>query len=86
MNEFLKTYIRARRIANWEDAEEFEFNFLKEKHLYENMVKINSSSIKYIKNPSEQVQLVAVQKNGSSIKYIKNPTDKVKELHREKTK
>ena len=75
MNEFLKTYIRARRIAKWDEPKTYELNFLKEKHLYEDMVIISPNYIKYIENPSEQVQLVAVQEDGHSIQYIQNPSE-----------
>ena len=33
---------------------------------------------KYISNPSEAVQLAAVQQNGYAIKYISNPSEAVK--------
>lgn len=34
-------------------------------------------AIKYIENPSEEVQLAAVHKNANAIKYIKNPSEEV---------
>ena len=37
----------------------------------------NVSAIKYIKNPSEAVQMAAVNQNGHTIQYIKNPTEAV---------
>jgi len=37
-------------------------------------VKKNGKSIKYINNPTEEMQLEAVKQDGYSIKYIKNPT------------
>jgi hypothetical protein len=37
----------------------------------------NGKLIKFIDNPSEEVQLAAVKKLGSSIQYIQNPSEKV---------
>jgi hypothetical protein len=34
-------------------------------------------SIKYMKNPSERVQLAAVKQNAYAIEYIKNPSERV---------
>jgi len=42
---------------------------------------INGYAIRFIKNPSEEVQLAAVKESCWSIEYIKNPTEKVKALH-----
>jgi len=39
-----------------------------------------SSNIKYIKNPSESMQLFVIKKNKKNIKHIKNPTDKVQRI------
>ncbi|NBP58840.1 hypothetical protein EBU71_20310, partial [bacterium] len=36
-------------------------------------------------NPSEKVQLAAVERKPYVIQYIKNPTEEVKKLHRKKT-
>lgn len=41
------------------------------------IVEYDPSYIQFIKNPSEKVQLAAVNKNGSSIYFIKHPTEKV---------
>ena len=41
------------------------------------IVKRFGRAIKYIKNPSEEVQLAAVKKNGSAIRFIKNPSEVV---------
>jgi len=35
-------------------------------------------AIQYIKNPSEAVQLAAVQQNPNAFKYIQNPSEEVK--------
>src|SRR5271157_1432808 len=45
--------------------------------LLEKAVKRHGRAIKYIKNPSEQVQLEAVKQNGWAIKHIKNPSEQV---------
>jgi hypothetical protein len=50
-----------------------------EKHVYK-----NGKLIKFIDNPSEEVQLAAVKKLGSSIQYIQNPSEKVIQLARSK--
>ena len=47
-----------------------------------NILKDYGYAIKYIENPSEEVQILAVMEEESVIRYIKNPTDKVKELVR----
>jgi len=36
-----------------------------------------ADSIKFIKNPTEKVQLAAVRSHSNAIGYIKNPSDKV---------
>ena len=54
-------------------------NFTKEEQkesLQLEAVRNNRSAIKYIKNPSEQVQLEAIR-NGADIKYIEEPFEKV---------
>ena len=33
--------------------------------------------IKYIKNPSEEIQIEAVRKNGYAIRFIKNPSEEI---------
>jgi DNA-dependent RNA polymerase auxiliary subunit epsilon len=40
-------------------------------------VKKYGSAIRYLQNPSEQLQLAAVKQNGFVIKYIQNPSEKV---------
>jgi hypothetical protein len=40
-------------------------------------IKYNVYLIKDIKNPSEEMQLIAVRKYGDTIKYMKNPSEKV---------
>ncbi len=39
------------------------------------MVKRNPIIIKTIKNPTEEMKLLAVEKDGMSLQYIKNPTE-----------
>ncbi len=46
-------------------------------HLQKSFVILEPDNIEFIKNPSEDVQLVAVSKDGYSIGYINNPTEKV---------
>jgi hypothetical protein len=41
------------------------------------MVQEDPSSIQYIENPSERVQLAAVKKLGNSIRFIENPSEEV---------
>ena len=41
------------------------------------MVRKDGITIKYINNPSEEVQLEAVKENGYAIEQIHNPSDKV---------
>ena len=43
-----------------------------EKHVYK-----NGKLIKFIDNPSEEVQLAAVKKNPYSIQFIKNPSERL---------
>ena len=38
----------------------------------------NYENIKYIENPSEELQMAAVRTDGSNIRFIQNPTEKVK--------
>jgi hypothetical protein len=40
-------------------------------------VTINADNIKSIENPSEEVQLIAVQQDGDTIQYIENPSEEV---------
>ena len=40
-------------------------------------VRLNGYAIRYIKNPSLEIQLAAVQQNGYAIKYIENPFEEV---------
>ena len=42
-------------------------------------------TIDYIDNPSEEVQLAAVNQNGYAIYYIKNPSEAVKLAAKNKT-
>jgi len=43
----------------------------------EKMVSKNGNAIKDIKNPSIELQLLAVKNKGEAIKYIKNPSEEV---------
>ena len=49
----------------------------KEKQYLLEMVKRNSSDIKYINNSSLEMQLEAVKQNGWVIQYINNPSEEV---------
>lgn len=42
------------------------------------MINTDASLIKYIKNPSEEIQILAVKKNYRMINFIQKPTRKVK--------
>ena len=46
-------------------------------NLYFYLIKNNGYVIKYIENPTEEMQLEAVKKDGYYIQYIKNPSIKV---------
>jgi hypothetical protein len=46
----------------------------------EQYVKSISNGIKYVKHPSEQLQLAAVGSNANAIQYIKNPSEQVQQL------
>lgn len=61
------------------------YNYLKE-GFFKNLIKPsdevkrikkNPGDIIYIKDPSEEIQLLAVKQNGMTIGYIKNPSEKV---------
>ena len=71
MNQFLKTYIRARRIAEWYKPKSYELNsgLLSDDELLE-IVKVDGDNIKYIDNPIEEVQLAAVEDSYYSIRFI----------------
>jgi hypothetical protein len=84
MNQFIKTYLRARRIVNWKYGKEYEFNLPILTDL--DRVIINPYSIQHIKNPSEPVQLVAVKKDSDLIQHIENPYPSVNKLYKELTK
>jgi len=51
------------------------------KDLISKAVNRNGGAIKYIDNPSEEVQLVAVSRNHKAFNDIKSPSGKVKELY-----
>lgn len=52
-----------------------ECQFLTDKDFNDyNLVLKKASNIMMIKNPSEQVQLIAIKKNGNLIRYIQNPS------------
>ena len=70
MNKWMKTYWRQRGIANFADSRVFEIEYAKKIGDEKTMIKIHPSLIEYIKNPSEEIQLMAVQKSGFLIKHI----------------
>jgi len=43
-------------------------------------VKENGWSVQFIKNPSEEMQLLAVKQYAYSIRYIKNPSEELQKL------
>ena len=44
------------------------------------MININPTLIENIKNPTDEMKLLAVRKNGLVIKYIENPTKEMQEI------
>ena len=40
-------------------------------------VRRDGFAIRYIVNPSDEVQLAAIRQNGDAIRYIKNPSEEV---------
>ena len=75
MNQFVKTYLRARRFAKWERLQNHEFKSSIVTDL--DKIIITPNYIGDIKNPSEDLQLAAVQRSGYAIQYIKNPSESI---------
>ncbi len=44
------------------------------------ILKLRGNSIQYIKNPSEEQQILAITQNGYAIKYIPNPAYKIQQI------
>jgi len=73
---------RAQAASGRKDAgigEDIDLNTLSEKEQIR-IVKVHPINIKYIDNPSEQVQLACVNQSYSSINHIENPTENVQKL------
>lgn len=79
-NNLKKTYIRKREISvanGGHYPREFELKHFSYDALLKTVITF-SSIIEDIDNPSEELQLAAIQIHGTNIVYIKNPTEKVK--------
>jgi hypothetical protein len=72
MNKWIKTYWRARHIGNFNDTYQYEFDYAEKIKDHLALVKIEPEYIEDIKNPSEQVQLVAVKQNDDLFEFIIN--------------
>ena len=80
MNNYLKTYLKYRERAEFSNVQKFEIPFLAEKQKVI-LVKKTPFNIKLIPDPSEDVQLAAVEKDAYAIYNILNknivPSEKV---------
>lgn len=79
LSELKNKIIKKYGIKGWqrlENLEEYKKYVALEEEQIENIKKC-PISIKYINNPNENIQLLAVQENGTLIQYINNPSEKV---------
>lgn len=61
-------------------SEMFKFFYMDDPSIAPLALSIHGYYIKYIENPSEEFQLIAITQDSSSIKHIKNPTPKIQLL------
>jgi len=57
--------ITRQELNQWQNDQDFQMD----------MVRLNGSNIKYIKNPSKEVQIESVKKQSNAIQLIKNPCE-----------